>query len=374
MIEPPAPPHAGVSDSRRSTNTVSDRSQLAVDAENPRPRIGLLDTSWRLVKLARPAGAWIPPLLPLVGYGWAHWERALPAWRPEAIGWLVLSWVALNAATLWLNAALDQDRGEVLFGSAVEVPPLTVPAAGLGFAAAIALALGAGVSSALISAACVALSVLYSHPRTAWKANPVLGPVVNVVGYGVLSPLAGFVVVGGAPTTRGAMMLALLALTSLGWTFAAQAFQQAEDRARGDRTLVVTHGPAVALGAARVCFAAVGLTTLGLTAVGWLPAGLWLAAPAVALVDLHLAVWARLPDGGTEAWARRQAWLGLLFGALCITGAALSYVTDSLSSRPVAGLGTAHGYPRDRLLLPPAQLRPLDARDRRDTGRAYRPR
>jgi drug/metabolite transporter (DMT)-like permease len=36
-------------------------------------------------------------------------------------------------------------------------------------------------------AGCVALAELYSHPKTAWKAHPWLGPLVNVIGYGLLT-------------------------------------------------------------------------------------------------------------------------------------------------------------------------------------------
>jgi hypothetical protein len=49
------------------------------------------------------------------------------------------------------------------------------------------------------------------------------------------------------PTPRAIVVLVCIALFTLGATFAAQAFQQADDARRGYRTLVVTHGPRVCL-------------------------------------------------------------------------------------------------------------------------------
>ena len=40
----------------------------------------------------------------------------------SALALVLLAWVALHAGTLWLNAALDRDEGEVLWGRAVPVP------------------------------------------------------------------------------------------------------------------------------------------------------------------------------------------------------------------------------------------------------------
>jgi 4-hydroxybenzoate polyprenyltransferase len=342
--------------------------------ESSARRSSPIETARQLFQLARPAGAWIPSLLPLLGMGWAHWDRALPAWRLDAIVWLALAWAFLHAGTLWLNAARDRDDGEVLFGRAVPVPRHAARYAAAALGLAILLAWGAGWMSALITGACAALAVLYSHPATAWKAHPVLGPAVNVVGYGLLSPLAGFVVIGGPPTPRTAIIAGLLGITALGWTFAAQAFQRDEDQARGDRTLVATHGAATTLNAARLCFAVAGLGVLGMAAIGWLPRAVLIATPALLAMDVYLKLWARQPDGGSEAWARRLAWLALLFGLLCVTGAVGSYAVDSFMGRPVAGLGTRAGHPGDRLILPASHQTALDRRDRAETGHAYRPR
>lgn len=326
-----------------------------------------------LFALARPRGVWLPALLPLLGYGWAHWDRALIAWRPLALVPLLLGWLALNVGTLWLNAHRDRDRGEVLFGAAVDVPD---SAGRMGVAAlivAVILSSVAGVGSGLCAAICAVLAVLYSHPRRPLKAHPVLGPVTNVIGYGVLSPLAGYLIVASPPTPRSLVMLAGLAILTLGATFAAQAFQRDEDRARGDRTLVATHGPVVTLTAARACLWVVFTLLIGLAVIGWLPRVLLLMLVGGWWVDRHLARWAREPDGGTERHARTFAWRSLIVGSLAIALATADHVVRDTLGAPVAGLGTAAGHPADRPRLPSTILRERDRLDRARTGRVYPP-
>src|SRR5690606_1412062 len=85
---------------------------------------GVGATARALWTLSRPRGALWVGALPLLGLVWAHWDRALPL---RAAGWglaaVVVAWLLLNAGTLWLNAALDRDEGEVLFGRPAPVPP-----------------------------------------------------------------------------------------------------------------------------------------------------------------------------------------------------------------------------------------------------------
>jgi 4-hydroxybenzoate polyprenyltransferase len=351
------------------------RERRAADPDPPGgpggPEGGRTSPIRALLALARPAGVWAPTLLPLLGYGWAHWDRAVPAWRPEALLPLSVGWLLLNVGTLWLNAARDRDRGDVLFGRAVEVPPMTSRLGWLALLGAVMLAAVASPVSGLCALAAAALAALYSHPRTAWKGHPVLGPAVNVVGYGLLSPLAGAALLGAPPTARGAAVLAALALCVLGATFAARAFQRDEDAARGDRTLVVTHGPGATLLAARACFAASALAALALVAAGWLP---WLLAPGLLgafVVDRHLARWARDATGGTERDARGLVWRGLAVLAAVLALALTDYVAADLADRPVAGLSTRSGLPPDRAPDRPSALKPRDLIHRATTGRPY---
>jgi 4-hydroxybenzoate polyprenyltransferase len=296
-------------------------------------------------------------LLPLVGYGWAHWDRALTPVGGRDLAWVLVAWALLHAGTLWLNAAVDRDEGEVLMGAAIPVP------AGIqhwGFGAllvSVALAVIADPLSGTAAALCAALAVLYSHPATLWKGHSVLGPVVNGVGYALLSPLAGWAVVDVTPNARTLVVWALGAVGILGCYFAAQAFQGPEDAARGYRTLVVTHGPRAAVLAGRVSIGVGFLVCVVLAAVGWFPRICLLAVPTGVWVDRWFARWMHQPDGGNERWARGMA-NRLLASGLLVLGLVLGVYFDQVRREvPVAGLGTAAGHPPDRPLLPPIAMR-----------------
>jgi hypothetical protein len=298
-----------------------------------------------LVTLARPRLLPFVLFLPLVGFGWAHWDRALPL--AEGVFGRLLAvlagWTALQAGTMWLNAALDRDGGEVLFGRAVAVPP------GITFCALAALLLGVvlafagGVLPGALALLCAGLSLLYSYPATAWKGHPLLGPAVNGAGYGLLSPLAGWSLVGVAPDVRSLVVWLLGGLGTLGCYFAAQAFQRDEDLARGYRTLVVTHGPAGVVLAARLCLGAGFLGGTLLSALGWLPRLCLVGLPLWLWVDRWLA-----RDRERNEWWARGLALRLLLGALLAIAVALvDYAGDLMQDGPVAGLATAHGKPPD---------------------------
>lgn len=295
-----------------------------------------------------------PRLLPFVlalamgGFGWAHWDRALFFTGGGDLVWVLLAWTALHAGTLWWNAALDQDSGEVLYGTAVPVPD-TVGQWGLGaLVLSVALAIPAGATAFAAVSVCAILAVLYSLPGAALKGHPLGGPLVNLVGYGWLTPLAGWSVVGVDLNARTAAVGAGLASGVLGAYFAAQAFQADEDRARGYRTLVATHGPRVVLVAARICVGFALIDALLLAAIGWLPRICLAGAPAFLWLDQWLATWARRPGGGTEADAREFARRALGVGFVGVVLAFTQYAWESGTGAPVAGLGTAAGLPADR--------------------------
>jgi len=284
-------------------------------------------------------------LLPIIGFGWGHWDAALPLHGAGALGWVLLAWALLQTGTMWLNAALDQDRGEVLLGRAVPVPAITAPCAYLALGLAVAVAFLAGVIPGVSCGACAILAILYSHPATAWKGRAFLGPMVNFIGYGLLSPLAGWAVVEGPWGARAVLVWVLAALGVLGCYFAVQAFQQEEDRARGYATLVATHGPGAVLRAARLCIGIGLVGGMALAAVGWLPRVCLAGIPFGLWVDRWLRGWARQPAGGSERWARGLA-VRLLVCALVGIGLAYAdFFYRDLSYMPVSGLGTAGGHP-----------------------------
>ncbi len=285
--------------------------------------------------------------LPLAGFGWAHWDRALTFRGGGALCWVFAAWFLLHAGTLWLNASVDQDEGEVLFGGGSDRPPHLERWAYLALVGALVVSIPAGRAVFSALALCVGLAVAYSHPRTVWKAHPVMGPVVNLAGYGLLSTYAGWCVVGVSTNPRTLAVWGIGALTILGAMFAAQVFQEREDRERGYRTLVVTHGPRTALLAASWAFMVAWFAAMSLAVLGWLPRPILLAAPGWLWVDQWLRVWAKRPGGGTESdareWVRRVAVVALVGFTLTFG----EYLRQSFYGLPVAGLGTAAGLPAD---------------------------
>jgi 4-hydroxybenzoate polyprenyltransferase len=293
--------------------------------------------------LARPRLLPFVLVLPLVGFGWAHWDKGLPLRGEGALPWVLAAWVLLQTGTLWLNAALDRDQGEVLLGRPVAVPRGVVPCGYAALLAAVSCAFWGHHVSGWACVLCAALAVLYSHPATAWKGHPVLGPLVNGLGYGLLSPLAGWAVVDVAPDARTVLAWLCGGLGVLGCYFAAQAFQGEEDAARGYRTLVVTHGPAVTVLVGRGCIAAGFLGGVTLALVGWVPRACLLAVPLWVWIDRWLRRWAELPGGG-ERWARGVAVRMLVGVAGGVALALADYLYACWAGGPPAGLGTPGGH------------------------------
>jgi 4-hydroxybenzoate polyprenyltransferase len=286
-------------------------------------------------------------LLPFVGFGWGHWDRALPLRGETGLPWVLAAWLLLQAGTMWLNAVLDQDSGEILMGRAIAVPKATALCAFVALLLAVSCAFLGSLLSGCAGALCAILAILYSHPATVWKGHPLLGPMVNGLGYGLLSTLAGWALVGVTPNPRTMAVWLCGGSGVLGCYFAVQAFQGAEDRARGYRTLVATHGPRAVLLAARIC---IGLGELGgvvLAVIGWLPRVSLIALIFAVWIDRYLAAWSKQAKGGDERWARGLATRLLIAALLGIGLAYVDYFVDYFSERPVAGLGTAHGHPQE---------------------------
>lgn len=313
--------------------------------------------AWRA--LARPRLWPFVLMLPAVGYGFAHWDRALPARNlPSFVGVLV-AWSLLHAGTLWLNACFDRDEGEVLLGEAVAPPAGTAALAYV--ALALACVLGGWVGVGGLTLAAASLAVLYSHPTLAWKAHPVGGPLVNGLGYGLLSPAAGWSVVGVDMNARTGWVGLAVGAGVLGAYYVAQAFQEREDRARRYRTLVALAGPRTVLAVAGACFSVSYLVLAGLCLVGWMPRVCALGLLSWPWVLSWLWRWAEQPGGGDVGWAvelaRRLGWST----ACVVMLAAAEYVRESVAEEPVAGLGTLAGHPTDRPRLPPRALAAWEA-------------
>jgi hypothetical protein len=292
----------------------------------------------------------IPWLLGTLVFGVAfgYWERAVyveSLSELRAVPAALLSWTLLHAGTLWLNAARDQDSGPVLWGQAVE-PPANLDR--WGYAALVGCLALAGVCGPVVFGAavvCAVLAVLYSHPRTAWKAHPWLGPLTNIIGYGLMTPIAGMALAQTPVVPRTVGTVLFTAAGMAGTYFAAQAWQATEDRERGDRTLVATHGPTVVLRVARALLLSAAGGAVVFALYGWYPRACLVALPAIWISDRHLRAWITLPEGGTEAMARGMLRKLLITALLLVTAAVGTYFVQLATGRPVCGEGTVRGHP-----------------------------
>jgi 4-hydroxybenzoate polyprenyltransferase len=212
---------------------------------------------------------------------------------PALLG--VLLWVVcLNGGTLALNSAVDRDEGDIAYLHQPPPPPAHLAGFGLALmSAGLAASLLLPIAYRLAYAACLVLSVLYSVPPFRLKAVPGADWTINMLGFGTLTPYAGWAATGLPVDTA-----ALLVLIGFCPLFAAlypltQIYQFEEDARRGDRTLASALGLRrsliVAAGSAALAFALFG----GAAVIagwgsedGWRWLGLGLAALAWALVLL----------------------------------------------------------------------------------------
>ncbi|MDQ3033455.1 MAG: UbiA family prenyltransferase [Myxococcota bacterium] len=305
-----------------------------------------------LWKLARPKGMALIALLPIIGFSFAFWDHGcLLAWD-EAIPRLALLgllWAVPHMGTMWLNAALDRDEGQVLFGDAAPVPEGIEKYAYATIVLAVVVAFVAHVGLGACVLGCAILSVLYSHPRTAWKGHALLGPLANAVGYGVLSPLGGWLYAELPPTPRGLAVLCVSVAFICAAYLAAQAFQEEEDRARGYRTLVALRGARTTLTVTRALLIVSVVLTIGLAALGWFPRGVVLSAPAFFAADRVLVKWREVPGGGDGTWAARFFVRLAIAGLMCLAAVSIEFTWGQSQGLPLGGLGTESGHPTTRV-------------------------
>jgi 4-hydroxybenzoate polyprenyltransferase len=203
----------------------------------------------------------------------------------DALLALVLWVIGLNGGTLALNSVFDKDEGDIGY---LKAPP-ALPRHLLAFSLVLLIAGQVG-SFALppafrvAYAMCFVLSVLYSVPPFRFKAVAGVDWVINMWGFGVLTPYASWAATG-RPLDLG-FALVLLAFCPLfaGLYPLTQLYQFEEDSRRGDRTLALIIGMRrsldLAIGATLLAFALLGAAAVVLR-TGW-----WSA-----LLLLPLAAW-----------------------------------------------------------------------------------
>jgi lycopene elongase/hydratase (dihydrobisanhydrobacterioruberin-forming) len=161
---------------------------------------------------------------------------------PVALG-LVLWVVCLNGGTLALNSAYDKDEGDIAYLRQPPPPPrhLARFSLALMFLGLLLAFLLPGEFQAAY-AICLVLSVLYSVPPVRLKAVPGADWLINMVGFGTLTPYAGWAATGlPLQTAPGVVLLGFCPLFAALYPLT-QIYQFEEDSRRGDQTLALTLG------------------------------------------------------------------------------------------------------------------------------------
>jgi lycopene elongase/hydratase (dihydrobisanhydrobacterioruberin-forming) len=240
---------------------------------------------------------------------------------------LLLWVVCLNGGTLALNSAFDRDEGDIAYLRDPPPPPRRLALFSLGLMAVgqvAALALPPLFAS--LYAVCFLLSVLYSVPPFRLKSVAGADWLINMVGFGTLTPLAGWATTGRALDPEvGLVLLGFCPLFAALYPLT-QLYQMEEDRQRGDRTLALMLGIRRSLDVALAATAAAFLLfALAGARSGWRPGdGGWrwsLLLLAMLAWTAVLVPWRRGAERLQPAEHQRRMYLAL--GAWAVTDVAL---------------------------------------------------
>lgn len=201
------------------------------------------------------------------------WFLATGLQAPSGRAWLgIVVWVALlNGGTLALNSAFDTDDGDIAFLHNPPRPPRYLAQfAGILIVGGFGLTLSLPATYRMLYLICTIMSILYSMPPVRLKAVAGMDWVINMLGFGTLTPYAGWAIAGHP--LQGPLAAVFWSFTPL---FAAlypltQLYQMDEDRAKGDRTLAVRLGVRHALSVAVFCAGiAFGMLTMAAWRSDW---------------------------------------------------------------------------------------------------------
>jgi len=263
----------------------------------------------------------------LLGYILAVGVRG--AWGGEHLGRAILAlviWVVfLNGGTLAINSVFDKDEGDIGYLNAP--PPLpryllhfSVALLVIGQLFAFALPVGFQIAYAI----CFILSVLYSVPPFRFKAVAGVDWVINMWGFGTITPYAAWAATGRPlDAGHGLVLLAFCPLFA-GLYPLTQLYQFDEDRRRGDRTLALILGMRASLVVATLS------TLLSFALLGWALAVLGVGVKSMALL-LPLALWLAVLVPWLlhhAAWRPQQHQRGMYraLAAWAVTDVAVLYV------------------------------------------------
>jgi 4-hydroxybenzoate polyprenyltransferase len=180
----------------------------------------------------------------LLASGWSWTAQNIVQWIAGALLWAGLG----HSGTLALNSAFDRDEGDI--GYLSDPPPVPRYLGRFGLALLALGALGAAFLPLQYLTAyivCAAMSVAYSVPPVRLKAHAGADVINNALGYGVLTLYGGWAALGRELNPSIGLVLAgFFCLASAAYPLT-QVYQYEEDRARGDRTLVIALGKQGAL-------------------------------------------------------------------------------------------------------------------------------
>ena len=222
-------------------------------------------------------------------------ERFLPALLALVV-WVIF----LNGGTLAINSVFDKDEGDIGYLNAP--PPL--PEHLLAFSlfllsAGQLLAFALPPAFRIAYAICFILSILYSVPPFRFKAVAGVDWLINMWGFGTLTPFAAWAATGRPLDAGHALVLLAFCPLFAGLYPLTQLYQLEEDRQRGDRTLALLLGLRASLSVAIAC------TLLAFALFGWAALVLGGGGPAWWLV-VALAAWLVV----LVPWYRRRDTLG----------------------------------------------------------------
>lgn len=252
------------------------------------------------------------------------------------VGGLGLLWgtlafvIGLNGGTLALNSAFDRDEGDVAYLRRPPPPPRGLALFGLGLMLG-GLAVAATLPGPFFTAyaLCAFLSVIYSVPPVRMKAVAGADWVINMAGFGFLTPYAGWALTRVDVAGPGRIVLISFAFLFGALYPLTQLYQLEEDTRRGDRTLACVLGLdrslLAALITAGVAFAGFGMAGIqaqwGVGVPGLLR---WAALTAAALAwAVVLLPWWRGRHGMDAA--AHQAGMHKALAAWAITDMAVLY-------------------------------------------------
>ena len=237
------------------------------------------------------------------------WHGARSREHLGAAVFALIIWVVfLNGGTLAINSVFDKDEGDIGY---LNAPP-ALPRYLLHFSLvlliggqALALFLPAGFQIAY--AICFLLSILYSVPPFRFKAVAGVDWVINMWGFGTLTPYAAWAATGRPlDLGHGLVLLAFCPLFA-GLYPLTQLYQFDEDRRRGDRTLALILGMRASLVVATVStLLAFAILARAMVILHVAPRG-WALLPALALWLAVLSAWL----AGYAAWTPRQHQRGM---------------------------------------------------------------